>query len=207
VKAIVETNFLLELALEQRDSDLCEAIVDLAERKTIGLIMPGFCIAEAYMSLSDKHRRRSALATELETELRQIDRSRRFREEGEIQELLDGQLARSIMDRSRIAHVEHLDHTLERMMNVAAVIPFDRATYMRARESAGKYQLEKPGDAAVCASVLMYLEGEVRGACVFVEKDRKDFSNPDLQDHLASRDCAIAFNVGEAFGLLRRGDA
>lgn len=203
MKAIIETNFLIELGLEQREAALCDAIVELAERKTIELVLPGFCIAEAYMSLAEKNRRRGALAAELDAELRQIDRSREFREEGEIQALLDGQSTKSIMDRSRIAHLEHLDRTIERIMVVSELIPFDRATYVRARESAVRYKLEKPGDAAVCASVLQYLEAAATGPSVFVEKDRKDFSNPDLQDDLMGRQCTIAFNAGEAFGLLR----
>ena len=47
----VESNFILELALEQEQSSSCDAILSLGERQDIRLVLPAFSLSEPYETL------------------------------------------------------------------------------------------------------------------------------------------------------------
>jgi len=47
----VESNFILELALEQEQCQSCEEILKICESGKGSLVIPAFCISEAYQTL------------------------------------------------------------------------------------------------------------------------------------------------------------
>jgi predicted nucleic acid-binding protein len=196
VRVIVETNFLLELALQQSDYENCETILRLAEEGRITLLLPIFALAEAYQSLGEKERRRTAFSEELKREMVQVRRSSAFRKDSNLEALTDGNKIGELLQVSTAAHRGLLEATLDRVLAVADIIPFDAEVFRRSRGCTLKYSFRKPGDAAICASVLHYLETSPRDMVLFVEKDREDFANPDLEADLDQRGCFIEFNVG-----------
>lgn len=76
----VETNFLLELALQQAEVDAADAIVRMAEARQIQLVIPAFSFAEARTNLAAQSRKRETLHQHLRTEVRQLTRSRPYRD-------------------------------------------------------------------------------------------------------------------------------
>jgi hypothetical protein len=204
MKVVIETNFLLELALEQSDARHCSWIVELAEAGRVQLVLPLFCVAEAYQSVGEKSRRRRALARELGDELGQLRRSASIRATAERELVQGGEDVRKLLEASAQAHRDHLEAVLARVLAVCDTIPFDRQVLERTKHCAAAFLFDKMGDAAVCASVLHYLDAAQPPRALFVEKDRGDFSNPDLEQHLAERSCDLEFNIGAAAGRLHR---
>ena len=58
----VESNFVLELALQQEQCDSCLKIIDLATDQRITLAIPAFSLAEPHQTIRDKARPGPSLA-------------------------------------------------------------------------------------------------------------------------------------------------
>ena len=56
MRVYVESNFVLELVLEQEQHLACREIVRLAEAGIIELVVPAFGLLEPYMTLHRRHR-------------------------------------------------------------------------------------------------------------------------------------------------------
>ena len=76
MKVYVETNFVLELTLEQEQHAECETILDLAEKARIGLSIPAFCFAEPFETMRRRRNEREDLKKKLERESRELRRMR-----------------------------------------------------------------------------------------------------------------------------------
>jgi len=76
----VDTNFLLELVLQQAEVDAADAIVRMAEAGEIRLAIPAFSFAEARTKLVRQARKRKALHEELRLEAGELTRSRPYRD-------------------------------------------------------------------------------------------------------------------------------
>ncbi|MFB6097713.1 MAG: PIN domain-containing protein [Salinibacter sp.] len=74
----VETNFVLELALGQEQSQSCRTILQLAEADEIRLVIPAYSLMEPYEKLIRDAQRRQSLAEDLEQELMQLGRADAF---------------------------------------------------------------------------------------------------------------------------------
>lgn len=71
----VETNFVLELALEQEQWASCEQILQFCEAGLAKLIIPAYSLAEPHEKLSRQARSRRDLQQLLDAELRQLSRT------------------------------------------------------------------------------------------------------------------------------------
>ena len=76
----VESNFVLEHALEQEDYDSCAQIIGLAANHRITLILPAFSLAEPHQAISGKAKARARLREDLRIHLSELGRSRQCRE-------------------------------------------------------------------------------------------------------------------------------
>ena len=75
----VESNFVLELALEQEECDSCNAIVELANRGLVVLAVPAFSLAEPHVAIAGKEKARNQLRRDLDAHVRDLARSRPHR--------------------------------------------------------------------------------------------------------------------------------
>lgn len=75
----VESNFVLEQALQQEQSDSCDAIVNLAASGDISLVIPAFSLAEPHQALALKEKARNRLSNELQQQLSELGRSKPYR--------------------------------------------------------------------------------------------------------------------------------
>jgi predicted restriction endonuclease len=62
---MIESNFVLEQALSQAQSQNCENILALCESEQASLVLPAFCITEPYDTLVRRAKDRNALKHQL----------------------------------------------------------------------------------------------------------------------------------------------
>ena len=75
MNVFVETNFVLELALDQQESSSCERLLQFAQERAIQLHLPAYSLIEPHETLTRRHLDREALRTRVAAELVQIARS------------------------------------------------------------------------------------------------------------------------------------
>jgi hypothetical protein len=75
----VESNFVLEQALQQEQSESCDAMVSLAASGDISLVIPAFSLAEPHQALAQKEKTRNRLNNELQQQLSELARSKPYR--------------------------------------------------------------------------------------------------------------------------------
>lgn len=71
----IESNFIVEMALEQEQASLAQAILDLAENKRIKLIFPNFAFSEPFERILREKRERNVLYSSLVKALKDLQRS------------------------------------------------------------------------------------------------------------------------------------
>lgn len=194
----VETNFVLELAFEQEEHGSCRALLDLAKARPDGeeleLVLPAFCVGEAYGRQIRRQRGREALHRRLLAELGELSRSAYHAGPSERIREATGLLVESAEEeRGR------LEGVLGELYDAATLVPHDEAVARDAHSQQARRGLE-PQDATVYASVLAHLRsmpaaaGPAPGelAHCFVTRDR-DFANADVGaelEALGARSCS-----------------
>jgi hypothetical protein len=76
----VESNFVLEQALEQEQCESCEQLIGMASAGAVQLVIPAFSLAEPHGTLLRTKNARSKLRGELLPHVRELARSRSYRE-------------------------------------------------------------------------------------------------------------------------------
>jgi hypothetical protein len=69
----IESNFVLEQALEQKQCDSCEQLIGMAYSGAFQLIIPAFSLSEPHGTLLNKKNARSRLENDLRPQLREIE--------------------------------------------------------------------------------------------------------------------------------------
>ena len=181
----IESNFVLELALLQEEHRSCEAIVSHAESLTIELAIPAFSLFEPYEVWRRRTVERTELHGRLVREMRQLARTEPYARG--VEDLGD---PASILVRSGDEDKRRLELTLGRILDCAVVIPPERETLRDAIQFQGSLDLS-PQDSVVYASVIAHLSAAPPGPKCFLNKDRRDFSIPDIREGLEQYDCRL----------------
>jgi predicted nucleic acid-binding protein len=193
----VETNFVLELALVQEQHESCEKIITLCEAGSSKLVLPAFCIAESYETLVRRANRRTQIANDLAGELRQLSRSEPYRSEIEAFQNITGLLARSSQEEG-----QRLISTLERILKIADIIPLEAEIVRTAAQHRVIYKLE-PQDSIVYASVLRHLASAMDVERCFINRNRRDFDDPDIEESLANNNCKMLFSFDKGYAYIQ----
>lgn len=181
----IESNFVLELALLQEEHRSCDSIVSLAESLTIDLAIPAFSLFEPYEVWRRRTGERTELYERLIQEMGQLSRTEPYAKT--IEDLGD---PASILTRSGNQDKRRLDMTLRRILDCAVVIPLQGETLRNAIQFQGFLDLS-PQDSVVYASVIAHLSAASPGPKCFLNRDRKDFSIPDIREGLGQYDCRL----------------
>ncbi len=72
----VESNFVLEQALEQEQSESCGELIRIAGAGAIRVFIPAFSLAEPHIALMQKGNERARLIPELRKHLSELGRSK-----------------------------------------------------------------------------------------------------------------------------------
>ncbi len=193
---LAESNFVLEIALQQEQNESAESILDLAEQKKIGLVVPACSLFEPYETLGRRRGDRKALSRQLHRELQSLGRSRGF---AEMRETSAG--VAKALDASTEVEAEALEQVIERLLKVAT-IPSLSMEIVRLGQA---YQLVyglSPQDSVVFASIHTSLEGLGDDQKVFVNKNSKDFANDFIEDELKRYNCRLITSFEDALEYL-----
>jgi hypothetical protein len=173
--AYVESNFVLEQALQQEQCDACDEILSLAARGALFLVIPAFSLAEPHQALALKEKARNRLSNELRAQISELGRSRPYRRVPD-----DFTALASVLIRSAEQEREGLQRAVTGLLRAAEVTPLDSEILI----SAGDLQvtLAMSGqDALVLASVLRHLRQTTPNESCFLSRNSRDFDDPDVR--------------------------
>jgi hypothetical protein len=194
----VESNFILELAYLQEESNHCEKILQLAEVGKVNLILPAFAIAEPFSAWVGRKRQRQQLHEKLGQELRELGRSEPYARAREtFQDVTKALLISSEEEKSR------LDGVILRVLDQSYLIPIEASVVKNAIEFQTKYKLS-PQDSIIYASVLLHLSDIQNDEKCFITKNSKDFASPDVIQGLLDLGCGLATNFGHGYGIIHK---
>lgn len=193
----VETNFVMELVFEQEQYTSCEQILELCEAGKAHLIIPAYCLAEPHEKLIRQARSRRELQQNLEVELRQLARTTSYTTRiGSIQDIA------SLLIQSNEEEKQRFIHFRERLANIAHIIPLTLDILKEAATYETPYDLT-PQDALVYTSVITYLRQNNLLTSCFLNRNWKDFDNPDIVDELNKNNCRMIARFDQGYSFIQ----
>lgn len=193
----VETNFLLELVFQQEQSASCEKILQLCEAEFASLIIPAYSLAEPHEKLNRQAKSRKDLQQVLDTELRQLARSASYTTR--INSIQD--IARLLVQSSEEERQRFVAYR-DRLLNSAEVISLSADILRGAATSEDPYDLS-PQDALVYSSVISHLRQNQSQVSCFLNRNSKDFDNPDIVDQLNRFNCRMIPRFDHGYGFIK----
>lgn len=193
----VETNFILELAFAQEQTESCNSIIALCEEGKAQLVIPAFSIGECFETLVRRANARKKLANDIAGELKQISRSTTYREEAEASQGVTALLVRSSQDDE-----SRLDATLRRILAIAEIIPLDASVILDAEATRKFHKIEGHQDSIVYASVMAHLRAKESQPNCFLNRNSKDFADPDIEQVLSVNNCKMLPSFNDGLGYI-----
>lgn len=197
MRVYVETNFVLELALEQEQHESCAKLLELAESKRVEIVVPAYSLVEPYETFERRRRKRKLIHRDIDDELKQLIRSAGYAErldgfEGIIDLLIDSASEES----------KRLEDVRARLLIACEVVSLDTECLSRAVAIRAAYDLS-PQDSVVYAAVLSHLDRSAAVECCFLTRDAGDFREPRLLAELRERRCMLIPRFDHGLQLVR----
>jgi hypothetical protein len=193
----VESNFVLELALEQEKSESCSEIIQIAQDQRLQLFVPAFSLAEPHQAIALKDKARKRFSADLKSHLGDLGRSRPHRDLPATADTL----SETLITRAQLDRVG-LKRIISTLLETASVIPLDSALVSFGSQMENDYGLTGQ-DAIVLASVVSHLETTRPIDSCFLNRNSKDFDDPDIRERLESLDCELFATFGGALEYLK----
>lgn len=198
MKIYVEANFVLELALAQEQHASCEDILHVCESTDAELAIPAYSLVEPYETLVRHHQQRKRIKTDLDNEIRQIARTTDYTQRlGGFQDLT------TLLIDSAEEELKRLELTRTRLLKVAHIIPLETDILAMAAHYQRKHALS-PQDAVVYASVLSDLDRFTPDQSCFLNRNSKDFDEPDIVEELRTKKCKLLPRFDSGYDYVRR---
>ncbi len=121
---------MLEVALQQEECDTCNTILDLADQGLISLVVPAFSLAEPHVAIVGKEKLRHQLRRDLESQVRDLARSKPHRTVSS-----DFAAFAAVLAASAQFEREGVRDTVSNVVNRAQVIPLDATILKSALEA------------------------------------------------------------------------
>ncbi len=195
MRVYVESNFVLELVLEQEQHEACEEILTLAASRDIELALPAFALIEPYESMVRDERDGSQLAQKLRESATQLARTASMA--ADVPRLHD---AGDLLVRGAQEAWTRFHDLRTRLLDLAHLLVIDAATIREASQLTMAFGLGLP-DAIMLASVLADAVTQPSPS-VFVNRNRKDFDN-DVKARLAQVRCELLWSFDGGLGRVR----
>lgn len=189
----VESNFVLEIALGQEQSQAAEGMLRHAEAGSSDLRYPEFSLAEPFATITERGRARRRLTNTLEEQVRQLSRSRPHR-----QDVIRLQPAPLILASIEKREIDLLQSAVERLLRIGTSLTLDLAVFQRATSYQARYGLS-PQDSLIYASIVEDLERQIRSEPkLFVSRNWRDFRDPGLVAELQAHGCTLVTDFAVA---------
>ena len=195
MRVYVESNFLLELVLQQEEADACESLLKLAECGQISLVVPAYALIESWETVDRRKTgwkvlREQAFNNRLISEFNRSPLTKAAA--AKLKDASDGFLKaeQDLADGKEVVWARVHEH--------AELIPIDGKIVAAAERDHATFDLDFP-DAVMLASVLSHLDANP-AAGVFLNRNSNDFDDPAIVAELRRRDCKFfpSFNGGLA---------
>jgi predicted nucleic acid-binding protein len=197
VNVYVETNFVLELAFQQEQFESCEQILQLCEAGDIELVIPAYSLAEPHEKLIRQANSRKELQRRLRDEIQQLSRTASYM--SRIHSIQD---IASLLVQSNEEEQQRFVEYRERLLQHAEVIALTADILSEAAVGEESYTL-KPQDALVYASVITHLRQHQPQIACFLNRNTKDFDNPDIVNELNQFNCRMIPRFDHGYGFIR----
>lgn len=197
MRVYVETNFVLEIALLQTEHICCNEIFDLASSSKIELVVPAYSLVEPHETLSRRHSERLMMKDFVDKEFKLLARSENYREQ-----LANHKSITDILTKSRFEEAKRLHDTQKSMIKTATILPLDSCIVSAAHECEQEYGL-KPQDSTVLASILLHLQKSSQTSSCFINRNAKDFEDPDIVKKLDNFNCKLISNFTDGIKFIR----
>lgn len=184
MRVYAESNFVLEIVLQQEQSQACDEILRLAASHSIELVLPAFALLEPYQTLVRRERDDGELSRRLRDRAKQLSRTASMA--GETPGIA---ASADLLVRAGQDAAVRFRETRRRLLEVARMVAVDRRTLIDCSVLAEEYGLELP-DALVLASVLSDASAYPR-ASVFLNRNARDFDDPDIKARLRQLGCDL----------------
>ncbi|MFT4040008.1 MAG: hypothetical protein QM692_17650 [Thermomicrobiales bacterium] len=183
----VESNFVLELALQQEQAADAREILDHAARGEISLAIPSVSITEPFSTITQRLRSMDRLEKLIGTQARDFARSSLYVAEAQDLTVAQSHLKRLVQQKHKI-----LEPVIAGILAVARVIPVDPASYDLALQLQESLRLDLE-DALVLAAVVSDLRRNpsIRTG-LFVNKNTRDFFRHDVVEILRRNNCEFS---------------
>jgi predicted nucleic acid-binding protein len=179
----VESNFVLEQALEQEQCESCKELIGIASAGSIRLVVPAFSLAEPHIALMRRGNERSRLSAELQKHLSELGRSKTYREvSGNFSELAALLIASAERERAG------LQSATDGMLKAAEIIPLDSDVFHQAGGIQVAFDMSVQ-DSIVLASIVSHLAATKPVESCFLNRNTKDFDDPNVREMLDEFGC------------------
>lgn len=198
MKVYVETNWLLDLTLEQERIRASSFVVELAKDKKIRLSLPEISLVEADQKIVRRKLQRDALIHQLQQEGRELKRSRDARYQTQATAIDD--------DIRRLAAIseferENFDVTVKDISKFLTWLRFDDDSLQESFDFEDDYELARL-DALVYAIIRADAASDKAGEKCFIDYDG-DFNNPALKQDMAGLGITLLSSPESVVGFLR----
>lgn len=194
MRVYAESNFVLEIALEQEQHRACEELLQLAADGAIELVLPAFALIEPYHTLVRRKNEFHGLKHQLNAQAKQLERTASIA--ADVPRLLE---AADLVLRADQAAWKRLFDVQTKLLGVARVAMIDgRVLDDASRLVADLTHLELP-DAVILAAVVVDA-AERLSQSIFLNRNTKDFDDPTIKQRLGQVSCELigSFDGGRA---------
>jgi len=198
VNIYVETNFILELVFEQEQYASCEKILELCEVQKAKLIIPAYSLAEPHEKIIRQKQERRSLQQSLDKELRELSRTKSYKNRLESIEDIKSLIVQSSQEIG-----ENFAKYRESLLKIAEIIPLNADILLQAASVEENYKLKDPQDAFVYVSVLKHLQKNKPQQACLLNRNFKDFNDPDMVDELKSLNCKLITRFDDGYKFLQ----
>lgn len=189
----VETNFVQELVFLQEQSESCEKILSICEKKDATILIPAFSLAEPLEKLHRQKSSRQEIQKSLDSEIRQLSRTTGYETKIQAIKNLDLLFAQSIEDERQRFEVYR-----KRILDAAVVLPLDLNILLEAEGLEKSLNLSAQ-DAIVYVSVLSNLRSNSSKDDCFLNRNSKDFDIPEIRSELGDYNCTMIPRFDDGF--------
>ena len=197
MRIYVESNFVLELVLEQEQYLACAEVVRLAETGTIELVIPALSLIEPYMTLHRRRREHREAARTIQNHLSQLARTVSLTSSS----VSTSNDLEQLFSTSALDAWQRYDEVRARLARLAVVLPLTDGSLRTAEKLHTQHELELP-DATILAAILYDLRRDGLEPC-FLNRNTNDFSKPALVAMLAEHGCKLLGSFDSGLAYLR----
>ena len=159
--------------------------MELALKARISLAIPAFSLAEPHDAISRRASARSRLGNELRPQLRELGRSKPLQH---VPGAFDALLAKVLVESEQWER-EGVRNTVMELLGSAEVVPLTGSILAYAASLQDRFGIASGQDSIVLASVLMDLKSRKPESGCFMNRNLRDFDDPDIRGELAALNC------------------